>query len=91
MKRLNFFSFIASVLLIQGFGLASQTNGQETATKAKPQTAKAATQEETLPGIAIGETLQAITLKKQDGSDVAIQELLKKGPVAIGFYRSAVW
>lgn len=51
----------------------------------------AATPKFEVPGIAVGETMPVITLKNQDGSDVALQEIARKGPVALVFYRSASW
>ena len=44
-----------------------------------------------VPGIAVGESLPEINLKNQNGSEVAIKEISKKGPVALIFYRSASW
>ncbi len=42
-------------------------------------------------GPAIGQKAPTFTLKDQHGKDVALEELLKKGPVALVFYRSADW
>ncbi len=103
MKRLCFLGLAMSIFCLHGIGLNADANGQDSVTQEKPRTANPAiesnqpVQAETtkqqgeVPGIAIGETLPKITLKKQDGTDVSIQELLKKGPVALVFYRSAVW
>ena len=44
-----------------------------------------------VPGIAVGESLPEINLKNQNGSEVAIKEISRKGPVALIFYRSASW
>lgn len=44
-----------------------------------------------LPGLKIGEQAAAFTLKNFVGADVALGDLLKKGPVALVFYRSADW
>ena len=42
-------------------------------------------------GLAIGQKAPAFTLKDQRGRDVSLESLLKKGPVALVFYRSADW
>jgi len=42
-------------------------------------------------GLAIGHKAPAFTLKDQDGRYVSLEALLKKGPVALVFYRSADW
>jgi hypothetical protein len=42
-------------------------------------------------GLAIGQKAPAFTLKDQNDRDVALDSLLKKGPVALVFYRSADW
>ena len=42
-------------------------------------------------GLAVGQKAPAFTLNDQDGRDVSLESLLKKGPVALVFYRSADW
>ena len=42
-------------------------------------------------GLAVGEKAPAFTLKDQNNRDVSLDSLLKKGPVALVFYRSADW
>ena len=42
-------------------------------------------------GPAIGQRVPAFTLKDQNGHEVSLDALLKKGPVALVFYRSADW
>src|ERR1051325_9420259 len=42
-------------------------------------------------GLEIGERAPAFTLKDQDGKEVSLGALLKNGPVALVFYRSADW
>jgi len=42
-------------------------------------------------GLAIGQKAPAFTLKDQNDRDVALKSLLKKGPVALVFFRSADW
>ena len=43
------------------------------------------------PGLAVGTKAADFTLKNAAGDDVALSALLKKGPVALVFYRSADW
>jgi cytochrome oxidase Cu insertion factor (SCO1/SenC/PrrC family) len=42
-------------------------------------------------GLAVGAQAPAFTLPDQNGRDVSLDALLKKGPVALVFYRSADW
>ena len=42
-------------------------------------------------GLAVGQKAAAFTLKDQNDREVALDSLLKKGPVALVFYRSADW
>jgi cytochrome oxidase Cu insertion factor (SCO1/SenC/PrrC family) len=42
-------------------------------------------------GLAVGQTAPAFALKDQNAQDVTLESLLKKGPVALVFYRSADW
>ena len=42
-------------------------------------------------GLAVGQKAPAFTLKDQNDRDVSLESLLKKGPVALVFYRSADW
>ena len=42
-------------------------------------------------GLAIGRKAPTFTLKDQSNRDVSLDSLLKKGPVALVFYRSADW
>ena len=42
-------------------------------------------------GLAVGQKAPAFTLKDQNDRDVSLAALLKKGPVALVFYRSASW
>ena len=44
-----------------------------------------------MTGLAVGQKAPAFTLKDQNGRDVSLATLLKKGPVALVFYRSADW
>jgi hypothetical protein len=42
-------------------------------------------------GLAVGEKAPSFTLKDQANHDVSLDSLLKKGPVALVFFRSADW
>jgi peroxiredoxin len=42
-------------------------------------------------GLAIGQKAPSFILKDQNGKDISLEEMLKKGPVALVFYRSADW
>jgi peroxiredoxin len=42
-------------------------------------------------GLRIGQRAPAFTLNDQNGKDVSLDALLKKGPVALVFFRSADW
>ncbi len=42
-------------------------------------------------GLAVGKKAPAFTLKDQNERDVSLAMLLKKGPVALVFFRSADW
>ncbi len=42
-------------------------------------------------GLAVGRHAPDFTLKDQHGRDVSLSALLKKGPVALVFFRSAEW
>ena len=42
-------------------------------------------------GLAVGRPAPAFTLKDQRDRDLSLESLLKKGPVALVFHRSADW
>lgn len=42
-------------------------------------------------GVAVGQKAPDFTLKDQSARDVSLAALLKKGPVALVFFRSADW
>ncbi len=42
-------------------------------------------------GVAVGQKAAGFTLKDQNDREVSLAELLKKGPVALVFFRSADW
>ena len=42
-------------------------------------------------GLKVGERAPKFTLKDQEGRDRSLDDLLKKGKVALVFYRSADW
>ncbi len=50
---------------------------------------KPAPEEQT--GLKVGEKAPRFTLKDQQGAERSLDELLKKGKVALVFYRSADW
>ncbi len=50
---------------------------------------KPASEEQT--GIKVGEKAPRFTLKDQEGKQRSLDDLLKKGKVALVFYRSADW
>ena len=58
-------------------------------TAAAVSAAEPATPEKT--GLAVGSKAPAFTLKDQNDRDISLESLLKKGPVALVFYRSADW
>ena len=47
--------------------------------------------EQKLPGIKVGESAPDFELKAQNGKSVKLSTLVKKGPVAVVFHRSASW
>ena len=51
--------------------------------------AKPAPEEQT--GLKVGEKAPKFTLKDQEGKERSLDELLRKGKVALVFYRSADW
>ena len=58
-------------------------------TQGKGEKAKPAPEEQT--GLMVGEKAPKFTLKDQTGKERSLEELLKKGKVALVFYRSADW
>ncbi len=42
-------------------------------------------------GLVVGQRAPGFTLKDQNARDVSLAALLKKGPVALVFFRSAEW
>ncbi|HAV62381.1 MAG TPA: hypothetical protein DCY13_08465 [Verrucomicrobiales bacterium] len=44
-----------------------------------------------LSGLDVGAKAPAFALKNQDGAEVKLADLLKQGPVALVFFRSADW
>lgn len=57
------------------------STGLVTAERASPETT----------GLSIGQSAPAFTLKDQNNQEVSLEALLKKGPVALVFFRSADW
>jgi len=70
-------ALVAAVMLI----CATAAPGQQ---KGKP-----APEEQT--GLAVGSKAPSFSLKDQEGRERSLDELLKKGKVALVFYRSADW
>jgi cytochrome oxidase Cu insertion factor (SCO1/SenC/PrrC family) len=58
-------------------------------TAAVPSQAQPAPAEKT--GLKVGATAPDFELKAQDGQEHSLHDLLKKGPVALVFFRSADW
>jgi cytochrome oxidase Cu insertion factor (SCO1/SenC/PrrC family) len=69
----------AAVVLLAAPTVYSQSKG-----KGKP-----ASEEQT--GLKVGETAPWFTLKDQEGAEHSLDQLLKKGKIALVFYRSADW
>jgi cytochrome oxidase Cu insertion factor (SCO1/SenC/PrrC family) len=53
--------------------------------------ANAAPAPEEKTGLKVGEKAPEFTLKDQAGTERSLRDLLKGGPVALVFYRSASW
>jgi hypothetical protein len=53
--------------------------------------ARAAPAPEDKTGLKVGEKAPEFVLKDQAGTERSLQDLLKAGPVALVFYRSAGW
>lgn len=85
------FWLLALVIPQQTVAVATQDASPAQQEEKQASQAEPSTSDFKVPGIAIGATLPAINLKQQDGSDVALQEIAGKGPVALVFYRSASW
>ncbi len=56
--------------------------------EARPE---AETRSEAQPGLLVGAKAPKFTLRDQEGKDRSLDEILKKGKVALVFYRSADW
>jgi cytochrome oxidase Cu insertion factor (SCO1/SenC/PrrC family) len=74
---------IRSMTLVLAFSLLSAPSVRAQAT------GKPAPEEQT--GLKVGERAPKFTLKDQEGKDRSLDEFLKKGNVALVFYRSADW
>jgi len=70
-------AFAASVTLFFASSLHAQEKGKPAP---EPQT-----------GLKVGSPAPKFTLKDQDGQERSLDDLLKKGKVALVFYRSADW
>jgi cytochrome oxidase Cu insertion factor (SCO1/SenC/PrrC family) len=86
MTRLTWYAILPSMKLIRA-AIALSVSGlflAQTASAAEP-----AAPEHT--GLAVGKKAPSFTLKDQANRDVSLDSLLKKGPVALVFFRSADW
>ena len=72
--------FVPTTLLAGGLLLAALATNTRAADAAPEKT-----------GLKIGEKAPAFTLKDQHGHERSLTNLLKKGPVALVFFRSASW
>lgn len=69
--------------------LVAATLAAGSATAQDPAKPKPAPEEQT--GLKVGEHAPGFTLKDQSGAERSLDDLLKNGPVALVFYRSADW
>ena len=69
---------LAVTIAAGGLLLAMTTRGAEAAAPGKT-------------GLAVGQKAAAFVLKDQNGREVSLDSLLKRGPAALVFYRSADW
>ena len=76
-------------LIILTIAVALGSAQEKTAPTSPKKAEKAAPPEMT--GLEVGKQAPLFTLKNQDGKDVELRDLLKQGPVALVFYRSADW
>ena len=76
-------------LIILTLAVALGSAQEKTAPTSPKKSEKAAPPEMT--GLEVGKQAPLFTLKNQDGKDVELRDLLKQGPVALVFYRSADW
>lgn len=76
MKHLRI--LIGSAVLLAGLALGRSAGAQTEGTNYSP-------------GLAVGAQAPAFTLPGQDGQEHTLAEFLKKGTVALVFYRSADW
>ena len=74
---------VAALAIVLGLIAAGTTYGDE---KKEPDKKK-----KEVPGLKVGVKAPAFKLKDQSDKDVALSDILKKGPVALVFYRSASW
>jgi cytochrome oxidase Cu insertion factor (SCO1/SenC/PrrC family) len=68
-------------LLLLTLAMAASSSGLRAAQEAAPENT----------GLPVGKQAPRFTLKDQAGREVSLDSLLKKGPVALVFYRSADW
>lgn len=83
MTRLACYAIVGPMKLISILAIASLALTQ-TATAAEPATPEHS-------GLAVGQKAPSFTLKDQKSRDISLESLLKNGPVALVFFRSADW
>ena len=76
-------------LAIRSLALAASLTLYATPTAWAQTKGKPAPEEQT--GLKVGAMAPKFTLKDQEGKERSLDELLKKGKVALVFYRSADW
>lgn len=82
-------TLVKITLIILTLAVALGSAQEKTAPTAPKKSEKEAPAE--MSGLVVGKQAPPFTLKDQDGKDLALAQLLKKGPVALVFYRSADW
>ena len=82
-RSIRWIVLASALALLIGTELRAQSRSQAQA-KGKPAP-------EELTGLKVGAKAPSFTLKDQDGKDRSLDDLLKRGKVALVFYRSADW
>ena len=77
---------LTMLMLTTLLGAAQETDPAPRASKPSPKEAQSR-----MIGLEVGDQAPAFTLKDQDGMELELNEILKKGPAALIFYRSADW
>jgi cytochrome oxidase Cu insertion factor (SCO1/SenC/PrrC family) len=87
-QRFPFGTLAPLVLALAGGGCTADPAAEA---KTGPQTGTKAPAPEEKTGLPVGTKAPAFTLKDQHGKERPLDEFLKKGKVAVVFYRSAAW